>query len=174
MASVVVLAIGTQALAHIGPRDEIIALPLNDPRVRPAFAALGNIYEIVSPQGSFILSGKAPYNMNQRDAVVYCQMLGAQLPSLEQLVILSSAMGTGTSAGYNAKLIPDMANNACFLSSSELSHYPYSIFCLMGDFGYIISTSPLSEGSIRCVIEDVKAPSLSSCTSFLSESGGGA
>ncbi len=112
--------------AAVGQVNQIEPVDHNDERVSREFAALGNMYQI----GDFILSGLAPQKMNQRDAVAYCQRLGAELPSREQLEAVARAIGAPNA--NNRNLILDMAGDRIW-SSSVHPNCPALAYTLFDD-----------------------------------------
>jgi hypothetical protein len=121
------------------------------------------MYEV----GGLIWSGVAPERMNQQDAVAYCAGLGggARLPSKDDYVALSRAMGSRQpvyfedngngradydTAGYNRNLIPDM-NGRFFWSASVFPRYDDHALGFGGDGGSVGYGYRGDGKSVRCV-----------------------
>jgi hypothetical protein len=97
---------------------------LESGRVTPLFAELGPMYEV----DDLFWSGLAPRRMNHRDAVAHCLSLGggARLPTKEDWISLSRAMGSGQPDqiapefnvdGYNDRLIPQFGGRLFWSAS---------------------------------------------------------
>jgi hypothetical protein len=117
---------------------------LDENRVNPAFANLGNMYEAAG----LIWSGVAPRTMNWQDSINYCAALGggARLPIADEYRALSRAMSPG--GVYNANLLPD-TRRKWFWSSS-----PYNAdlgFYFNGNFGNVDEGYCYYSYSVRCV-----------------------
>jgi len=93
-------------------KDNIVSLASNDPRVTPAFTALGPMYQAAG----LIWSGVAPKEMDHYDAEKYCQGLGTRLPTKEEWEALSRAM-TIPSGKYNPELLPGTKDKSFWSSS---------------------------------------------------------
>ena len=130
---------------------------IKNQKVTEEFAKLGPMYEVAG----LIWSGVEPRTMNHEDAVAYCAGLGggARLPTKDEYIALSRAMGSRQpdyyaprmdADGYNRNLIPDM-NRRTFWSASVLPQYGVFNFYFGGDDGYVNYYDRADSKSVRCV-----------------------
>ena len=121
----------------------------NDLRVTPAFAALGNMYQV----GGLIWSGVAPKEMDHYDAEKYCQGLGggARLPTKEEFEALIRVM-TLSSGKYNPDLLPGTSGK--WFWSSSVNPGDSSLAFRFGAFAGVVRDNRRNlNRSVRCVIE---------------------
>jgi hypothetical protein len=117
---------------------------LDDHRVNPPFAALGNMYE----SGGLIWSGVAPQTLNWEQAINYCAALGggARLPTADEYRALKRAMSPG--GRYDANQLPDTIGT-WFWSSSP--HGDDNALVMFGGNGNVDNFPRNYFGSVRCV-----------------------
>jgi hypothetical protein len=122
----------------------------DDPRVFPAFAALGNMVEV----GGIIWSGVAGQIMNQEMAQQFCEGLGrgVRLPSQEDFKMLTQAMSIGPSGGFNPDLFPGTRSRGFWSSSVHPEDQGKAIYfnACSGSNTYFYSVVQLS---VRCILE---------------------
>ncbi len=152
----VVICFATEAgTSAFVPAHGIRAVPQDDPKWQPGFAGLGTMFEAAG----LIWSGVAPVLISQPDAIIYCAILGARLPTKEDYVELSRLMGSEQPiwgllnydvAGYNSDLVSDM-NGRFFWSSSVRPNVFGSAFGFGGSSGFVGFDYVDNEKSVRCV-----------------------
>jgi len=129
------------------PPAALVQVVPNDPRVTPAFAALGPMVEA----SGLIWSGVVPKEMNHEDALTYCQGLGARLPTHEQWEALARAMGYELAQSrYNPDLMAGTRGQS-FWSSSLYPDNPRFALNFHGSTGELVSSLLHFELSVRCV-----------------------
>lgn len=149
---------GAQGAAHAV--EPIIPVMEGDPRVPPAFSALGpeNMYQV----GNLIWSAvpAAPRNggnhpaagsmiMDYQAALTFCQELGggSRLPTREEYEALARSMTVN--GRYDHNRIPDMSGN-WFWSSSVHPVAPDGAFYFNGYYGNINVGHRRAKKSVRC------------------------
>ncbi len=137
-------------------------------RIPGQFAQLDDPYEFPGPDGrSLILSGVGrgssdpshPFYMTYEEAVDFCSKMGggARLPSFEDYIALSQAMGSSSPlwdaadfnvAGYNSSLI---SNN--WIDFWASGGNPNCRYYFTGNKGVIFYRFPFFRLAVRCVVD---------------------
>ncbi len=115
---------------------------------RPQLRALGQMYEAAG----LTWSGIAPVSLNHADAVRFCELLGARLPTIEEYEILSRLLGQGTPENYNPTLMSDMITGT-YWSASLHPMIPGRAYGIIGHNGKIAELATRELQSVRCVTQ---------------------
>lgn len=145
-----------------GQAESLAVVMDNDPRVPPAFAKLGNMYQVnnviwsgtvLSPMKKVFLKGSLnlAHSMTHLRASKYCQSLGkrSRLPSLEEFEALARALGYPNH--YDSHRIPDLSTYQ-FWSSTTNKEFSSLASAYSGYEGKIYEFARNSKIAVRCVI----------------------
>jgi hypothetical protein len=143
-------ASSAQVVSKANPNAIIKVEKEKEGLVPPAFAALGDMYEILG----LIWSGVAPNTMSQYDAEKFCQGLGEEvrLPTKEEWEVLSKIMSPG--GIFNPDLFPETKGKG-FWSSSVPPLNSDLAFRFFGVVGHVNYSSRNYNYSVRCVLPAV-------------------
>ncbi len=87
--------------------------PVIQKRVTKRFAALGDMHEVLTPDGrSILMSGTAGELMSQADGEWFCKNLGrgARLPSVEDYQTFANALFQGPEGGFDFEVVPELSS----------------------------------------------------------------